>query len=109
MLTTFLLAATAGLGSPMSTQADDPVDCTSLPNPVYFPATTLLESLLAELSPQLADPAIMGEDAMTIVHFPLSSCITYDIQREQMPLTGTAIYYTADGEQGSLLRGGSRP
>lgn len=102
MLATFLLAAAAGLGSPQSTHGGEPpVDCTTLPNPVYFPATTLLESLLADLSPQLADPAIMGDDAMTIVHFPLSSCITYDIHREQMPLTGTAIYYDADGTQGS--------
>jgi len=102
MITAFLLAAAAGLGASQSPQAGgEPVDCTSLPNPVYFPATTLLESLLAELSPQLADPDVMGDDAMTIVHFPLSSCITYDIQREQMPVTGTAIFYTADGQQGS--------
>jgi len=102
MITTFLLAAAAGLGSPPPTQGGEaPVDCTTLPNPVYFPATTLLESLLEELSPQLADPALMGDDAMTIVHFPLSSCIAYDVQREQMPVSGTAIYYTADGEQGS--------
>ncbi len=102
MISAILFAAAAGLGAQPSVQTGDaPVDCTTLPNPVYFPATTLVESLLAELSPPLADPDVMGEDAMTIVHFPLSSCITYDIQREQMPLTGTAIYYTPDGEQGS--------
>lgn len=102
MFTAILFAAAAGLGMPTDPQSGGvPVDCTSLPNPVYFPATTLLESVLAELSPPLADPDIMGEDAMTIVHFPLSSCISYDVQREQTPVSGTAIYYTADGAQGS--------
>ncbi|MEM9459162.1 MAG: hypothetical protein AAGF11_33595 [Myxococcota bacterium] len=75
------------------------VECTELPNPLLFPATTLLESLLAEVSPVLADDTRVGADQMTIVHFPLSSCISYDIQREQMPLTGTGIYYLPDGTQ----------
>ena len=73
-------------------------DCTELPNPVFFRATTLLESLLAEVAPILADEA-RGDDQMTIVHFPLSSCISYDIGREQMPLTGSAVYYLPDGTQ----------
>jgi hypothetical protein len=77
------------------------VDCNTLPNPVYFPATTLLESLLADLSPVLADPALVGDDQMTIVHLPLSSCITYDLHRNQEPLTGSAIYYLPDGTQES--------
>ena len=96
-----MLATLATLAGHSPSAGGEDVDCTTLDNPVYFPATTLLESLLAEVSPRLADPEIMGEDAMTIVHFPLSSCITYDVHREQMPLTGTAIYYTADGSQGS--------
>ncbi len=73
--------------------------CTNLTNPVYFPATTLIESLLAKVSPTLADPAIMGDDQMTVVHFPLSSCITYETHKDQIALTGTAIYYAADGTQ----------
>lgn len=102
MLSAILLAAASGLGMPSAPQSGGvPDDCTTLPNPVYFPATTLLESVLAELSPPLADPDVMGDEVMTIVHFPLSSCISYDVQREQMPVTGTAIYYTADGEQRS--------
>ncbi|MEX1367190.1 MAG: hypothetical protein AB1Z98_28950 [Nannocystaceae bacterium] len=74
------------------------IECTELPNPLYFPATTLLESLLAEVGPVLADPAL-GDDQMTVVHLPLSSCISYDIHREQMPLTGTGVYYLPDGTQ----------
>jgi len=102
MFTAILFAAAAGLGMPSDPQSGGaPVDCTSLPNPLYFPATTLLESVLAELSPALANPDIMGDDAMTVVHFPLSSCISYDVQREQTPVSGTAIYYTAEGAQGS--------
>ncbi|MBL4688228.1 MAG: hypothetical protein JKY37_26815 [Nannocystaceae bacterium] len=91
------LLATALL-APQSAKAAD-VECVSLPNPVYFPATTLLESLLAEVAPILADPAIAGDDQMTIIHFPLSSCLAYDQHRGQMPLTGTAIYYLPDGTQ----------
>jgi len=75
------------------------VDCDTLPNPVYFPATTLLESLLADVSPTLADASLVGEDQMTIVHFPLSSCLTYDMHKDQETLTGTAIYYLPDGTQ----------
>ena len=75
------------------------VDCDTLPNPVYFPATTLLESLLAKVSPVLADASLVGDDQMTIVHFPLSSCITYDLHRGQEPMTGTAEYYLPDGTQ----------
>ncbi len=101
MLPILLATASVLVGGAPQAGENDGVDCTTLPNPVYFPATTLLESLLAELSPTLADPEVMGDDAMTIVHFPLSSCITYDIQREQMPLSGTAIYYTPDGTQGT--------
>jgi len=92
-----LAIAAATLVTPQSASAAD-VDCVSLPNPVYFPATTLLESLLAEIAPVLADPAL-GDDQMTIIHFPLSSCIAYDLHREQMPLTGTAVYYLPDGTQ----------
>ncbi len=75
------------------------IECTELSNPVFFPATTLLESLLAEVSPILADEDRVGSDHMTIVHFPLSSCISYDMHREQMPLTGTGVYYLPDGTQ----------
>lgn len=73
------------------------VDCTTLPNPVYFPATTLLESFLAKVSPVLADATLAGTDHMTVIHFPLSSCIAYDTHKDQMPLTGTAEYYLPDG------------
>lgn len=86
--------------APRPTQGEV-VDCTTLPNPVYFPATTLLESLLAEVGPVLADEAQVGDDLMTIVHLPLSSCISYDTHREQMPLVGSAVYYLADGTQGT--------
>jgi len=75
------------------------VDCDSLDNPVYFPATTLLESLLARVSPVLADASRVGDDQMTIVHFPLSSCLTYELHKDQQPLTGTAIYYDPNGTQ----------
>ena len=74
-------------------------DCTQLTNPVFFPATTLLESFLSRVSPVLADATVMGEDQMTIVHFPLSSCITYDLHKDQVPLTGTGVYYLPDGTQ----------
>ena len=73
--------------------------CTDLTNPVYFPATTLLESLLSKVSPVLADVNIMGADQMTVIHFPLSSCLTYDIHKDQTALTGTGVYYLPNGTQ----------
>ncbi|MBX2803830.1 MAG: hypothetical protein KTR31_39505 [Myxococcales bacterium] len=88
-----------GLLSAMSAHAGGNVDCTTLPNPLYFPATTLLESYLADVAPVLADAKAVGKDQMTVIHFPLSSCITYDIHKDQKPLTGTAEYYDADGTQ----------
>lgn len=82
----------------MSSIAAD-ADCDDLTNPVYFPATTLLESFLSKVAPVLADSSIMGADQMTIIHFPLSSCITYDIHKDQVALTGTGIFYLPDGTQ----------
>lgn len=95
--------ALVGIGLAMSgpASAADPnnVDCTTLDNPLYFPATTLLESFLAEVSPVLADAAQAGDDQMTIVHFPLSSCIAYETHRDGEPLIGSAEYYLPDGTQ----------
>lgn len=89
-----------GLGLAASATAAEPnVDCTTLPNPLYFPATTLLESFLAEVSPVLADETVVGKDQMTVVHFPLSSCIAYETHREGEPLIGSAEYYLPDGTQ----------
>lgn len=77
------------------------VDCADLPNPVYFPATTLLETLLAKVAPTLADEDAVGDDQMTIVYFPLSSCIAYDTHKDGMDLVGSATYYLPDGTQAS--------
>lgn len=85
--------------APEMAPTDANPDCTTLPNPVYFPATTLLESFLSKVAPVLADSAKVGDDQMTIVHFPLSSCITYDLHKDQTALTGTATYYLPDGTQ----------
>ena len=77
------------------------LDCAQLKNPVYLPATTLLESLLGKVGPKLADERVMGDGAMTIVHFPLSSCLAYETHKDQLPLVGTATYYAPDGMQRS--------
>ena len=92
-----LAPANARARTPVAAHAAN-VDCTTLTNPVYFPATTLLETLLSKVAPVLADPA-RGADQMTIVYFPLSSCLTYDIHKDQTDLTGTATYYLPDGTQ----------
>jgi len=94
-------AVSVAVGMPMleSTASAQNVDCTTLNNPVYFPATTLLENFLAQVAPILTDETKVGADVMTIVHFPLSSCIAYDTHKDQVPLTGTATYYTPDGVQ----------
>ena len=90
------LALTLAVGSPTRARAQN-VDCTTLPNPVYLPATTLIETLLSKISPVLADPTKVAADQMTLIHFPLSSCLSYDVHRDQMALSGTAEYYTPDG------------
>ena len=90
-----------------SAQAQN-VDCTTLPNPVYLVATTLIETYLAKVAPILADGEVVGEDEMTIIHFPLSSCISYDIHKDQFALSGTATYYLADGTKAACdMPGGS--
>lgn len=89
----------SGTGPVMDSQGGPLNDCSALPNPVYFPATTLLESLLSKVSPVLADASIMGKDQMTVIHFPLSSCISYEVQKDQSALTGTGIYYLPNGTQ----------
>jgi hypothetical protein len=75
------------------------IECTALPNPLFFPATTLIESLLAKVLPTLADAMAMGADQMTVIHFPLSSCITYEVISDEQPVTGTGVYYLPDGTQ----------
>lgn len=99
-------ASSKNSAQPLAESGDAPratgvgnVDCTTLPNPVYFPATTLLESLLSKVLPVLADATIMGADQMTVIHVPLSSCITYEVHKDQVGLTGTAVYYQPDGTQ----------
>lgn len=72
--------------------------CSSLPAPLYFPATTLIEGYLDELAPYLADPA-RGSDQMTVVYLPLSSCSTYDYTIERLPFEGTMRYWSPDGSQ----------
>lgn len=95
-----LTAACAGFVVALGVSAPaHAIDCDELPNPVYFPATTLLESLLALVSPALGDAMAAGPDQMTIIHFPLSSCISYDVIREAQPVTGTGVYYLPDGTQ----------
>jgi hypothetical protein len=58
-------------------------DCTTLTNPVYLASTTLIETFLAEVAPVLADPAAVGADHMTVLHFPLSSCISYETHMDR--------------------------
>ena len=80
--------------------ANGQTDCTTLTNPVYFPATTLLEGYLDDLAPFLADPT-RGDDQMTIVYLPLSSCNTYDYTLDPgtTPFVGTMRYWDPDGTQ----------
>jgi hypothetical protein len=78
-------------------KAADAVDCTTLPNPVYFPATTLVEALVSKVAPVLADDTVVGADQMTLIHFPLSSCNAYEAHKEQTALVGTGTYYLTDG------------
>jgi hypothetical protein len=80
-------------------KAADAVDCTTLTNPVYFPATTLVEALMARVAPIFADEAVVGADQMTVIHFPLSSCNAYEAHKEQTALVGTGTYYLPDGTQ----------
>lgn len=99
ILSALALATAATFVAAPAAQAQD-VDCSTLTNPVYFPATTLLDTLLSKVSPILADPA-RGADQMTIVHFGLSSCLAYEKHREKVALDGKAVYYTPDGKKQS--------
>jgi len=72
------------------------VDCATLPNPVYFPATTDIRPALSLLAPALS-ATTAGADQTTIVYRSLSSCNATDYLRENTDLDGTAIYWTLDG------------
>lgn len=87
-------------GATQTAQAQAQVDCATLPNPLYFPATTLLQSLMSKVGPILADPSKMGAGKnITVVYFPEPSCATYDLNRRASVLEGEATYYTQDGQQ----------
>lgn len=93
----------AGAISASSAQAQN-ADCTTLANPVYFPATTLLDSYLAKVLPVLADPAEVGAaEVITVIHFPLSSCIAYDTFKDSAVVSGTGIYYAPLADGGGQL------
>lgn len=69
-----------------------------LPNPLYLSATTLLEGLMEEVGPVLADPA-SGPDQMSVIYFPASSCTVYTGFRDGAVLPVKAKYYTKDGHR----------
>lgn len=71
------------------------VDCGTLTNPVYFPATTDIRPALSLLAPALS-ATTAGADQMTIVYRSLSSCNATDYLRDGTDLTGSAIYWTLD-------------
>lgn len=87
----------AVIGAASTARAADAVDCTTLPNPVYLPATTLIEALVSKVAPILADDSVVGADQMTVIHFPLSSCNAYEAHKEQTDLVGTGTYYLSGG------------
>ena len=72
------------------------VDCRTLPNPVYFPATTLVDTLLQRVLPILADGSANGvgpADQMTVIHFPQASCNAYEVIDQNLEVSGTGVYY----------------
>lgn len=71
------------------------VQCDTLPNPVYLPATTDIRPALSLLAPALSSTAA-GADRMTIVYRSLSSCNATDYLRANTDLDGTGIYWTLD-------------
>lgn len=97
------LSAAVLFASQLSTseaQAQSEVDCRTLPNPVYMPATTLLQKMMDKAGPVFADASRIGAgNSMTIVYFPQPSCESYDNNINRKPLTGPATYYTATGEK----------
>ncbi len=93
---TFLLAGLAGLGLPAVARAQ--VDCSTLPSPVYLPATTDIRPALANLAPALSS-SVAGADRLTVVYRSLSSCNATDYVRDDAALGGDAVYWVrgADG------------
>jgi hypothetical protein len=74
------------------------IDCTTLPNPVYMPTTTLVDTLMKKVLPTLADGTGAGvgsSDQMTVIQFPLSSCNAYEILNNNTNVSGTGVYYDA--------------
>jgi hypothetical protein len=73
------------------------VDCTTLPNPVFMPTTTLVKSYLAEVAPTLGSST--GADRATIIYVGLGSCAAYDYIADNLDMMGTGTYWDAAGNE----------
>jgi hypothetical protein len=91
-----ILALALVLGSQVGAlgEARAQVDCTTLPNPVYFPATSDIRPVLSRIAPTLS--RAQGADQMTIVYRSLSSCPALEYVLNDADLDGTAIYWTGN-------------
>ena len=73
------------------------VDCRTLPNPVYMPTTTLIDTLMRKVLPTLADPSpvtgVGTADQMTLIQFPTASCNAYEVIDQNLEISGTGVYF----------------
>lgn len=75
------------------------IDCRTLPNPVYLPTTTLIDTLMRRVLPVLADPSpttgVGPTDQMTVIQFPQGSCNAYEVIDQNLEISGTGVYFAA--------------
>ncbi len=73
------------------------IDCRTLPNPVYLPTTTLIDTLMRRVLPVLADPSpttgVGAADQMTVIQFPQASCNAYEVLDQNLEISGTGVYF----------------
>src|SRR5687767_8394677 len=74
------------------------VQCNTLPNPIYFPTTTLLKPFLAKTMPFVGSSSA-GADQMTLIYVGLGSCAAYDFLADNADMMGTGTYWDAQGRE----------
>lgn len=91
-----IVLAVAGGGlflAPAPARAQTPVDCTTLPNPVYLPGSSDIRPVLSRIAPFLATSSA-GADRMTIIYRSLSSCNAIDYVLNDTDFDGMPTYWT---------------
>lgn len=92
-----LVAVALCLAWGSNAEAQDDVPCASLPNPIYGQGGSAPNPLIASFATALAS----SPNPITVIYASPGACFIMRSFQDGTPLTGTAFYWTAAGEQRS--------